>query len=121
MAALTRIFFSYGEDQDLAWRIREKGFSIGYIEESEVFHWGGQSEAETPPAAVFAKKIRAEYLFYAKHYRPQTIARIKAFAEAKSDLPFNHLKKLSAPFVRNQASHHNKTQCYRVLLDMAGT
>ncbi len=113
-------FFLYGEDQDLAWRIREKGFSIGYIEESEVFHWGGQSEAETPPAAVFAKKIRAEYLFYAKHYRPQTIARIKRSQKRKAIYRLITLK-LSAPFVRNQASHHNKTQCYRVLLDMAGT
>ncbi len=113
-------FFLYGEDQDLAWRVREKGYSIGYIEESEVFHWGGQSEAETPPAAVFAKKIRAEYLFYTKHYRPQTIARIKRAQRRKAIYRLITLK-LSAPFARNRAAHDNKMQCYRILLDMAGT
>ena len=66
-------FFLYGEDQDLAWRIREKGYSIGYIEDAKVLHWGGQSEVQTPPAARQAKKLKAEYLFYHKHYLPATI------------------------------------------------
>ena len=29
-------FFLYGEDQDLCWRIRERGYSIGYIEDATV-------------------------------------------------------------------------------------
>ena len=49
-------FFLYGEDQDLAWRIREKGFSIGYIDNADVFHWGGQSEVEASPTSLFEKK-----------------------------------------------------------------
>jgi len=28
--------FFYGEDQDLCWRIRERGYSIGYIEDATV-------------------------------------------------------------------------------------
>lgn len=113
-------YFLYGEDQDLAWRIREKGFSIGYIEESEVFHWGGQSEAETPPAAVFAKKIRAEYLFYAKHYRPQTIAGIKRSHRRKAIYRLITLK-LMNPFARDRFAHDNKRQNCRIALDMART
>lgn len=113
-------FFLYGEDQDLAWRIREKGFSIGYIEDAEVFHWGGQSEAETPPAAVFAKKIQAEYLFYAKHYRPPTIARIKRSQRRKAIYRLITLR-LSAPFARDRAAHDNKMRCYRMVLDMTAT
>lgn len=77
-------FFLYGEDQDLAWRIREKGFSIGYIENAEVFHWGGQSEIGTSPAALFEKKLKAEYLFYSKHYNSATITRIKKAEKMKA-------------------------------------
>lgn len=113
-------FFLYGEDQDLAWRIREQGFPIGYIEDAEVFHWGGQSETGTPPAAVFTKKLHAEYLFYAKHYRPQTIARIKRTERRKAIYRLITLK-MTAPFARDPAAHNNKVQCYRLALDMAGT
>ena len=111
-------FFLYGEDQDLAWRIREKGLSIGYIEEAEVFHWGGQSELQSTPSAVFGKKLQAEYLFYAKHYRPETIARIKRAQKRKAIYRLITLQ-LTAPFTRDPAAHGNKMQCYRIALDMA--
>ncbi len=111
-------FFLYGEDEDLAWRIREKGFSIGYIEEAEVFHWGGQSEARTPRVEVFAKKLDAEYLFYAKHYRPQTLARIIRAQKLKAIYRLITLK-LAAPFAADPADHENKIRCYRLVLEMA--
>jgi len=111
-------FFLYGEDEDLAWRVREKGFSIGYIEEAEVFHWGGRSEAQTPPPEVFAKKLLAEYLFYAKHYRPQTVARIKRSQRRKAIYRLITLG-LTAPFSRDRFAHENKTRRYRLMLDMA--
>ena len=111
-------FFLYGEDEDLSWRIREKGFSIGYIEDAEVFHWGGQSQAQTPKAAVFAKKIQAEYLFYAKHYRSETLIRIKRAARRKAIYRLIILK-LTAPFARDRAAIDNKIQCYRIALSSA--
>ena len=111
-------FFLYGEDQDLAWRIREKGFSIGYIEEAEVFHWGGQSETQTLPAELFAKKLRAEYLFYAKHYLPSTIGKIKKAQRRKAIYRLITLR-LWAPFARDRAALDNKTQCYRIALEIA--
>ncbi len=46
-------FFLYGEYEDLAWRIRKKVFSIGYIEDAKVCHWGGQGENLTPKPALF--------------------------------------------------------------------
>ncbi len=110
-------FFLYGEDEDLAWRIREKGFSIGYIEETEVLHWGGQSEARTPPPELFEKKLRAEYLFYAKHYQPQTIARIKRSQRRKAIYRLITLW-LTTPFSRDRQAHENKTRCYRLVLAM---
>lgn len=111
-------FFLYGEDEDLAWRIREKGFSIGYIEQAEVLHWGGQSEAQTPKPSVFAKKLQAECLFYAKHYRPETVARIQRAQKHKALYRLITLK-LTAPFARDKAAHENKVRCYRLVLEMA--
>ncbi|MDI6726729.1 MAG: glycosyltransferase family 2 protein [Smithellaceae bacterium] len=69
-------FFLYGEDQDLALRLRKAGFSIGFIPESVVVHIGGGSEKTTPPTTFWEKKVRAEYLFYEKHYGPEIAARI---------------------------------------------
>jgi GT2 family glycosyltransferase len=69
-------FFLYGEDQDLCLRVRKKGFQIGLIDEAVIMHHGGQSERNTLPAEVVRKKIRAELLFYRKHYRPETIRKI---------------------------------------------
>jgi hypothetical protein len=107
-------FFLYGEDQDLAWRIREKGFSIGYIEDAEVFHWGGQSEARTPPAAIFEKKLNAEYLFYAKHYKQDTIERIKRAQRLKAKFRLLTLH-LSLRFSANKSKAQNKIDCYRLI------
>jgi len=110
-------FFLYGEDQDLAWRIREKGFSIGYIEDAEVFHWGGQSEKDTAPSALFKKKLQAEFLFYQKHYRPQTIERIKKAHVRKTvyRLLTLRLQKLFAP--ESEKLKH-KIQNYQSVLEM---
>ena len=107
-------FFLYGEDQDLAWRIREKGLSIGYIEDAEVLHWGGQSEARTPPAAVFEKKLNAEYLFYAKHYKQDTIERIKRAQRLKAKFRLLTLH-LSLRFSANKSKAQNKIDCYRLI------
>ncbi len=111
-------FFLYGEDQDLAWRIREKGFSIGYIEDAKVFHWGGQSERGTPPVALFEKKLRAEYLFYRKHYSSQTITRIKRAERIKAYYRLATLNLLS-PFIRKKENLRNKMDCYHLVCIMA--
>lgn len=109
-------FFLYGEDQDLAWRIREKGLSIGYIEDAEVFHWGGQSEVRTPPAAIFEKKLNAEYLFYAKHYKQETIERIKRAERLKAIFRLVTLN-LSLRFSAEQSKLQNKIDCYRLIYE----
>jgi N-acetylglucosaminyl-diphospho-decaprenol L-rhamnosyltransferase len=111
-------FFLYGEDQDLCWRIRKRGFTIGYINDAEVLHWGGQSEVKTPPVDLFTKKLKAEYLFYQKHYSPKTIARIRKSQRLKAGYRLATLK-WAAPFVRNKAAHRNKMACYEISLKMA--
>jgi GT2 family glycosyltransferase len=77
-------FFLYGEDQDLCLRIRKSGREIGFIDGAVVFHAGGGSEQESPSADVVRRKVRAEYLFYRKHYRPDTVARIRRLQEAQA-------------------------------------
>jgi GT2 family glycosyltransferase len=111
-------FFLYGEDQDLCWRIRRRNFAIGYITDAEVLHWGGQSEMDTLPAALFAKKLNAEYLFYRKHYFPETIDAIKRAQRLKSRFRLAALK-LELPFSSNKQKLQNKIDCYRIALGMA--
>jgi N-acetylglucosaminyl-diphospho-decaprenol L-rhamnosyltransferase len=108
-------FFLYGEDQDLCWRIRQRGYSIGYIKDAQVLHWGGQSEIHTPCCRLFAKKLRAEYLFYQKHYSPETISRIKQEARLKARFRLATLKLLSL-VTGNSESRQNKIDCYKIAL-----
>lgn len=111
-------FFLYGEDQDLCWRIREKGLVIGYINNARVVHLGGQSELSTPPPTLFKKKLKAEYLFYKKHYLPETINRIKKSQRLKARYRLATLKIL-LPFAANRADLLNKVECYKIALKMA--
>lgn len=111
-------FFLYGEDQDMAWRIREKGLSIGYIEDAEVLHWGAQSEKKTSPVSLFEKKLRAEYLFYKKHYSEQTIARIKRAQKIKAGWRLLTLN-LLLPFFRDKEKAKNKIACYKLIYNLA--
>lgn len=69
-------YFLYGEDQDLALRVRRNGFEIGFIDDAAIIHLGGQSERYTPSESFWEKKVRAEHLFYLKHYDNETIKRI---------------------------------------------
>lgn len=111
-------FFLYGEDQDLCWRIRERGYSVGFIEDSEVLHWGGQSEIKTPLAALFEKKFKAEYLFYKKHYSQKTISRIKKAHRRKAKYRLITLQ-LSLPFAGNKSALFNKIERYKIALKLA--
>jgi hypothetical protein len=69
-------FFLYGEDQDLALRIRRLGYEIGYVEEATVVHLGAQSERQTPLTTFWERKVWAEHRFYQKHYDARAIRRI---------------------------------------------
>lgn len=69
-------FFLYGEDIDLCLRVRKAGWPLGYITGAKIMHIGGQSERSTPPDVLFAKKMRAELLFYNKHYSPAAVRKI---------------------------------------------
>jgi len=77
MSGFDEKFFLYGEDLDLCLTIRKAGWSIGFIPEARVIHWGGQSERNHLPKDVFHKKLLAELIFYEKHYTAHTVRAIK--------------------------------------------
>ncbi|MEI7637693.1 MAG: glycosyltransferase family 2 protein [Syntrophus sp. (in: bacteria)] len=107
-------YFLYGEDEDLCLRIRRMGLQIGFIEAARVVHYHGQSERESTSAEVWRKKIKAEYLFYHKHYRPETIARITRAELLKTRWRIITLQ-LSLPFMKNKGEKLEKLNKYIVI------
>lgn len=108
-------FFLYGEDEDLCLRLRKAAWKIGYINEAPVIHVGGQSERRTESAEKWRKKIRAAYLFYGKHYRPDTIARIRRSDRLKAYWRILSLS-LFMPFFKDSGKAHEKRRYYSVVL-----
>lgn len=111
-------FFLYGEDQDLCLRIRKKGYGIGHVEDAIILHHGGGSERGIPPVEVCRKKALAEYLFYRKHYRPETVRRI-ARAHRFRELRKILLTRVALPFVRDRAKAMERLERYHVIYDIA--
>ena len=112
-------FFLYGEEQDLCLRIRKSGLRIGYISDAVVIHWGGKSERNNLPADVWAKKIKAEYLFYSKHYPDATV---RAIRRADCIQAYWRIFSIYAvlPFSRNRDTLKNKMAKYSQVLKAAG-
>jgi N-acetylglucosaminyl-diphospho-decaprenol L-rhamnosyltransferase len=109
-------FTLYGEDQDLCLRVRRTGCEIGLVDDAVVLHYGGWSERQSLPAEVWKKKIAALYLFYRKHYLPESIARIR-----RDDLRQAHFRlltlKLTTPFTRDRARAEGKQTKYRAIYE----
>ncbi len=70
-------FFLYAEDIDLCLEIRKKNRLLGYIPNAKVLHLEGQSEKKSLFADVMERKVRAELIFFKKHYRSQTLKKIR--------------------------------------------
>jgi GT2 family glycosyltransferase len=107
-------FFLYGEDQDLCLRIRQYGKEISVVNDATIRHHGGQSERDTLPEEVVRKKFRAEYLFYRKHYRAETIERIRRRQRTRTRWRF-FLKRLLLPLSVNKMAALRKLRCYEVI------
>ena len=108
-------FFLYGEEQDLCLRIRKAGWSIGYIPDATVVHWGGQSERDTLPVEVWKKKFEAELIFYRKHYSVKAIRAIKRANLIQAVWRIFTLK-LIIPFCFDKQKALGKLEKYRVAL-----
>jgi hypothetical protein len=101
MGGFDEDFFLYGEDQDICLRVRKCGFEIGYIDGTAVIHLGGQSERNVTRLEVWDKKIRAEHIFFRKHYYPDTVRRISRKRVVKACWRIMGLI-LLLPFVKNK-------------------
>lgn len=112
-------FFLYGEDQDLCLRIRRSGLEIGFIDGAVIMHYGGHSEKDTLPAEVVRKKVRAEYVFYGKHYRAETVRRIRR-AQHRRALWRIFSIRLMLPMTADKASALRKLARYQVVREETG-
>ncbi len=108
-------YFLYGEDQELCLQVRRRGYEIGYIAEATVRHIGGHSETNAAAADKWGRKARAEYLFYRKHYRPETVRRIAREDRLKSWWRILTIP-LSLPFLRDGDAAREKLVKYRAVL-----
>ncbi|MEE8300653.1 MAG: glycosyltransferase family 2 protein [Desulfatiglandales bacterium] len=108
-------FFLYGEEQDLCLRVRKAGSTIGYIPDSVVVHWGGQSERNALPVEVWKKKFDAELVFYRKHYSKRAIRAIRR-AKLIQALWRVFTLKLTIPFSSDKESSLKKLDKYKLVL-----
>lgn len=60
-------FFMYGEDLDLAYRIKERGWKVFYYPAIEVLHHKGASSRKQSERSI-REFYRAMRIFYSKHY-----------------------------------------------------
>lgn len=63
---LDETFFMYGEDIDLCYRIKEKGWKIYYYGKSTVTHFKGSSSKKKKAKLIY-EFYRAMYIYYNKH------------------------------------------------------
>jgi len=60
-------FFMYGEDIDLCWRVREKGYEVWYHPLTQIIHRKGQSSSRAPLRSRFA--FYEAMIIFSKKYR----------------------------------------------------
>jgi N-acetylglucosaminyl-diphospho-decaprenol L-rhamnosyltransferase len=70
-------FFMYGEDLDLAFRIKERGWKVFYYPGVEVLHHKGASSRKQSERSI-REFYRAMHIFYRKHYAGNNIGPINA-------------------------------------------
>ena len=113
-------FFLYGEDLDLCLAVRNAGWTIGYIPDALVVHWGGVSERDTLPIEVWKKKFDAEFLFYQKHYSRKTIQAIRRANIIKALWRIFTLN-LTLPFCSDKETSLKKLEKYKLILKTFGS
>ena len=67
-------YFLYAEDLDLSLEVRKRGWTLAYVADLVVRHFGGHSEQGRPTDTVACRKYAGLLLFYRKHYPSRTVA-----------------------------------------------
>lgn len=62
-------FFMYGEDLDLCFRVKEKGYKVIYFADAVITHLKGQSGLHKSSRTVIFHFYDAMIIFYKKHYK----------------------------------------------------
>lgn len=62
-------FFMYGEDLDLCFRVKEKGYKVIYFADAVITHLKGQSGLHKSSKTVIFHFYDAMIIFYNKHYK----------------------------------------------------
>ncbi len=62
-------FFMYGEDLDLCYRIKQAGWKIYYVPNTEIIHFKGESAKTVPTRKSVRDFYTAMHIFVGKHYR----------------------------------------------------
>jgi GT2 family glycosyltransferase len=70
-------FFMYGEDLDLAFRLKERGWKVFYYPAIEVLHHKGAASRKQSERSI-REFYRAMHVFYRKHYAGKNIGPINA-------------------------------------------
>lgn len=60
-------FFMYGEEKDLCWRVKKRGWRVCFLPQVQVTHYGGRS-ARSLPVSSFIELQRSQLVFFAKHH-----------------------------------------------------
>lgn len=105
-------YFLYGEDIDLCLSARKAGWQIGQIPDAIMTHWGGESERESLPVAVWQKKFFAEVVFYRKHYSEKAL---RAICRANIRQAYWRILTLSiTPWSLRKQTNQAKLEKYRL-------
>ena len=73
---LDELYFMYGEDLDLAWRIKQRGWQVCYNPAVRVLHY--KREASKNSARAQYEFWRAAYIFYRRYYAQSTALPVRA-------------------------------------------
>ena len=74
---LDEIYFMYGEDLDLAMRVKRQGWKVYYYPGVQVLHYKRASSAQSRKAQY--EFWRAAYIFYRRYYAATTALPLRAF------------------------------------------
>jgi GT2 family glycosyltransferase len=116
VGALDEDYFIYTEEVDLCYRIRQAGWSICWVPNAQVIHYGGQSTQQVA-AEMFLQLYRSKLLYFRKHHGLLAVHLYKLilFVTGGIRLLFSPLARFEQPSSRQQ--HEALAKNYRQLLN----
>ena len=76
-------YFMYTEETDWCYRMRQAGWSVGYVPKAKVLHWGGQS-ASAAPERKRSQVYLSKWRFFQKHHGRLTAAAFRLAIQVAS-------------------------------------